>query len=262
MDIRVLSLETEQCPANKEKYDIIVSVTAIHYILDGFGYFNGIKLGKGQFFCTLEGCHASWYPDRETPWTYCYVRFEGKDILPLFEEYGITDMTPYGNFAFFDELDLLCKLYFLQAAKAAENDAFMESLGNLFLSLHKKNVETESTQSAIALHVKQIKQYIDINYYKKLSIEEIAKDSFLSRQYIRNIFQANIGFSPKKYLKKVRMEKAAELLTGTNYKIALIAKSVGYEDQLQFSKAFHSTFGVSPSEYRSASRINTETQQN
>jgi len=248
--ITVLEAETEQCLADKEKIDIIVSITAIHYILDGFGYFNGKKLGKGQFFCTPKDYHVSYYPDSENPWTYSYVRLDCSDIPLLLKKCGMSETKLYGDFAFFDELELLYKLYLLHAAKATENNAFMDSLGSLLLSLHEKSNDTESPQSATAIHIRQIKQYIDLNYYKKISIAEIAKSCYLSRPYVRNIFQANIGLSPKQYLKKVRMEKAVELLTDTNYPIALIAKSVGYDDQLAFSKAFKLTFGISPSAYR------------
>lgn len=247
-------LEIESAGYNSNYANIITPITAIHYIFDGFGYFNGKKLGKGQFFCTFKNYHVSYYPDSENPWTYCFVRFDCKDIPQFIKQFGMHETEYYGNFDFPDEIKLLCSLYSLHAAKATENKSFMESLGNLLLSLHEKSVDTESPQSATAMHIKQIKQYIDMNYYKKISIAEIAKNCYLSRPYIRNIFQANIGLSPKQYLKKVRMEKAVELLTETNYQIALIAKSVGYEDQLQFSKAFKLTFGMSPSEYRANSQ--------
>ena len=46
------------------------------------------------------------------------------------------------------------------------------------------------------------------------------------------------------------MKKAEELLRSTNYKVVEIATSVGYDDQLAFSKAFRLFFGISPTEYR------------
>ena len=46
------------------------------------------------------------------------------------------------------------------------------------------------------------------------------------------------------------MERAKELLTVTDVSIFEIANSVGYEDQLYFSRVFKNKIGLSPSDYR------------
>ncbi len=58
------------------------------------------------------------------------------------------------------------------------------------------------------------------------------------------------GMSPNDYIKKVRMEAAAELLLSTNMTAAEIAYKVGFEDQFYFSKSFKKYYGVPPSHYR------------
>lgn len=97
----------------------------------------------------------------------------------------------------------------------------------------------------------EIKTYLDLNFHKKISIDELANQFFLSRAYIRNIFYEYLKMSPKQYLQNLRMNKAAELIANTSYKVSLISISVGYADQLAFSKAFKQFFGVSPLKYRS-----------
>ena len=81
-------------------------------------------------------------------------------------------------------------------------------------------------------------------------MEDIASDLFLSRGYIRNVFFEKVGMSPKAYLQSVRFDAACSLLKTTNYTVAEIARSVGYDDQLNFSKLFKNKYGISPSEYR------------
>jgi AraC-like DNA-binding protein len=51
-------------------------------------------------------------------------------------------------------------------------------------------------------------------------------------------------------LSRLRLERAAELLTRTHLDIGEIAYAVGYSDRLYFSRAFHRFAGCSPSEYR------------
>ena len=58
------------------------------------------------------------------------------------------------------------------------------------------------------------------------------------------------GMTPNEYIKKVRMEKAAELLLTTNMTAAEIAYKVGFEDQYYFSKSFKNYYGVAPTQYR------------
>ena len=48
----------------------------------------------------------------------------------------------------------------------------------------------------------------------------------------------------------VRMDKSRSLLRLTNMSVSAVAKEVGYEDQLAFSKIFKKKFGVSPAQYR------------
>lgn len=56
--------------------------------------------------------------------------------------------------------------------------------------------------------------------------------------------------SIQKFLIDFRMHKAASLIAGTTDSIKEISKSVGYEDQLSFSKAFKKKFEMSPKNYR------------
>ena len=109
-------------------------------------------------------------------------------------------------------------------------------------------------QSAAGRHVAKIQQYIDTHFEDKLIIEELADRFFLSRPYVRNLFMWHLGLSPKQYLQEVRMKKAGELLLQTDYEIRLIASSVGYSDQLAFSKVFKKYYGCAPTQFRSRNR--------
>ena len=58
------------------------------------------------------------------------------------------------------------------------------------------------------------------------------------------------GFSPNDYLKKCRMERAAELLDGTEEPINEVCAQVGIPDAQYFSRVFKVYYGMSPSAYR------------
>ena len=93
--------------------------------------------------------------------------------------------------------------------------------------------------------------YLNENYASKISLDQLAKNVFMSPSYICKLFKQEIGESPINYLIRLRMEKARELLlTQTSYSIKKIACLVGYEDIYQFSKLFKKYYGVAPSYYR------------
>jgi AraC-like DNA-binding protein len=57
------------------------------------------------------------------------------------------------------------------------------------------------------------------------------------------------GYSPGVLIRNIRLEKAAELLSGNAGNITEISNSVGISNPASFTKAFRSYFGVSPREY-------------
>jgi len=57
------------------------------------------------------------------------------------------------------------------------------------------------------------------------------------------------GLSPNKYLLKVRMEKAADLLADGELNVSEVSYKVGIQDPSYFNKVFKSYYGVVPSKY-------------
>ena len=87
-------------------------------------------------------------------------------------------------------------------------------------------------------------------YNQKWSIDHFAKISGLSSYRFIHKFKEIMGKSPMDYLITIRINKASELLIGTNNSIQTISSSVGYEDSLYFSKLFKKVKGISPLQYR------------
>ncbi|NLP16988.1 MAG: AraC family transcriptional regulator, partial [Clostridiales bacterium] len=83
--------------------------------------------------------------------------------------------------------------------------------------------------------VKQIIDYLNKNYNKKISLEQIAHNMYLSPVYISKIFKEETGESPINYLIKIRLERARDILIKSdNSSIKSIANRVGYEDVYHF----------------------------
>ncbi|MNS43596.1 putative response regulatory protein [compost metagenome] len=102
-------------------------------------------------------------------------------------------------------------------------------------------------------HIGEVKEYIDRYYYEDIKISMFTEKYYLSREYLMKLFKQQYGFGIHEYMQRVRMEKAAELLSDPNLKIQEISEILGYRDKNYFSKAFRNYYDISPSEYRSRS---------
>lgn len=96
----------------------------------------------------------------------------------------------------------------------------------------------------------QIVKLIGERYHLPLTVEEIAKEVYLSPNYIRTIFKEKMGETILDYLTRFRMNKAAELLKDKALKVREVAHSVGYENVSYFCSIFHKHRGSTPNEYR------------
>ena len=97
-------------------------------------------------------------------------------------------------------------------------------------------------------------QYIKQNYYRHISVEELARQCWLDRSYFGKVFKSITGQSPQRFLISFRMERAALELTEGKAHIGDLGASVGYPNLLHFSRAFKGVYGMSPREYRQKNR--------
>ena len=93
-------------------------------------------------------------------------------------------------------------------------------------------------------------EIVDHEYGSDLSLDEIARRVASSRRQLQRAY-AEIGRTTfRDHLTRVRMEKAAELLSTRAMTVREVAHRVGYRQPAQFAKAFRRHLGVAPSDYR------------
>ena len=127
----------------------------------------------------------------------------------------------------------------------------MEMMILILRILEKKERLSDETQASQNDRMHQVVQlimtFMENNYAKDISIEQLATLYYVSPTYLSKIFKDLTGFSPINYLIQIRLKKAHELLTTDDLTVKEVAKAVGYEDAYHFSKSFKKHFGTSPS---------------
>ena len=100
----------------------------------------------------------------------------------------------------------------------------------------------------------EVLDYIGANYGQELSVEHLASIVYLTPDYLSRLFKKSMGKSISQYIRQFRMERARDLLTGTNRKVIDIGEAVGYPNYSYFCQSFREYFGSSPEKYRQEER--------
>jgi AraC-like DNA-binding protein/CheY-like chemotaxis protein len=82
------------------------------------------------------------------------------------------------------------------------------------------------------------------------TVEDLAKDLYISRVQLYRKVKAIFGISVSEHIINIRLEKSKELLLNTNQNISEIAYAVGFSSPNYFSTSFKNKYGVSPKEYK------------
>ncbi len=96
----------------------------------------------------------------------------------------------------------------------------------------------------------QFRQVIENHLYDNLTLNELAALSNLSLSSFKREFKKIFDDSPAKYIKKMKLEKAKDLLEVSDLNITQITFECGFGDLASFSVAFKEQYGVTPTGYR------------
>ena len=82
------------------------------------------------------------------------------------------------------------------------------------------------------------------------TVEEMAEKCGLGEVQFRRLFKEVAGMSPKRYIEKLKMQRAIEMLVGGRESVAEIGRRLSYADPFHFSRRFKESTGLSPADYR------------
>ena len=187
----------------------------IHYIISGKGIYevNGQthKLRSGDCFLVYPNTEVTYYADKDDPWEYAWVGFTGSDATMILQATDFSKQSPCIYNTPLGE-DIQRQLLHIYAARGNSFEHAVEMTGRLYttLALFIHSSTKNNKQNTSQTYVQKGIEYISANYSYPITVEDIA---------------AYVG-------------------------ITAIANSIGFDNGLYFSKAFHKKKGISPKEYR------------
>jgi AraC-like DNA-binding protein len=130
--------------------------------------------------------------------------------------------------------------------------AFYALLHNIVLYYPPKEVKSmvfmqSSNRTEV---IGKMVRYIDKNYMKKITLDDLAKASHYNRNYVSQLFKIHLAINFYDYLTRIRLREATLELGRSDKNISDIAMANGFSDIKAFNKIFKSNFGKTPTEYR------------
>ncbi|MBQ8161229.1 MAG: response regulator [Clostridia bacterium] len=114
----------------------------------------------------------------------------------------------------------------------------------------RQAVESLSGSGTRGSYVERMEQYVRDHLSEGVTLQTMAEDMQMHPAYLSRYFKEKTGMNFHLFHRRVRMERAKELLRDTQLKVYEIAERVGYQNPQHFAVAFREETGMSPGEYR------------
>ena len=232
------------------------------YIASGKAHFhfNGkehiVTAGHMVLYRPKEPQKYEYYGEDQTE--VYWVHFTGGNVTNILRSYGLTDDKQVfycGSSLEYKEL-FRNIIYELQMCKENFGEMTEMYLRQLFIMMHRYFLTTLKTENArIVEEMDRATTYFSEHYSEDISIDEYAEKNHVSVSWFIRNFKHCTGITPMQYILTKRIYNAEILLQDPTYNITEIARIVGYDNPLYFSRIFKKAKGLSPSEYRKGIKV-------
>lgn len=235
-----------------------------HYVISGAGTLMAedadknerhFQIHTGQGFLIFPGQVTTYWADKDHPWEYVWIEFDGVYASEIVALAGLSIPSPVWKSSDKILSGKLCETM-MTLASPAEGTHFhklsrLYDFADCLIRAAGRPVSVFNAGGSLSDYYLQTAfLYIEKNFMNNISVESIAAQCNIHRNQLLKLFKERIGQGPQEYLIKYRMSRAAQLLLTTGFSIGEIGNAVGYENQLHFSRAFKNVYGMSPKHFR------------
>ena len=118
------------------------------------------------------------------------------------------------------------------------------------MEIDRLGAKKRITREELYKRLHTVRDYLHSCFHEEVSLNDLAKISFLNSYYLLREFKKYFHVTPHQYLTRIRLQEAKRLLFQTRHSIVDVALRVGYNDAASFSKLFKRETGVSPMHLR------------
>lgn len=224
------------------------------YALSGCAHYRCSKgaftINKGGMLFFPPGMAHSANSDQQKPWAYISTAFalehDSQQNIQLMQKLPVHTVmeNDVETGLLFSELDHLW---------ISRESGYLLRCRSIILQLLYSLVRAYSQPDQNVPHARRIAEIVDFlqrNYTKSYSLDELSEKAGLSPSRFRTLFKQMTGYSVVRYQNWLRMNKARDLLLSGEYSVTRAAQLVGLDDVYYFSRLFTKMTGRNPSEFR------------
>lgn len=182
-----------------------------------------------------------------------WIHFTGKDVKNILRKYGFPDNRRVFSVGTSLEYERVFKRIILELQRCQDDyeEMMVLLLRHLLIIFRRKLTNDHEIKNEYLDHeMETAASYFNENYNKDISIEEYAASRGMSVSWFIRNFKKYTGTTPMQFVTSIRMTNAQMLLETTSYAVNEIARVVGYDNPLYFSRLFHKQKGCTPSQCR------------
>lgn len=204
--------------------------------------------------CVFIDCGKPYYhKSSENLWTLKWVHFYGRNMKEIYTKYlqrgGGCTFSPV-NFSRYELL--LDEIFFISKTSDSVRDMKLcERIMSLLTGIMEDGSHFDGRpKPGKREDIHDILIYLDRNFQRKISLDELAAEFYVNKFYLTRIFKEQTGQSISEYLMNKRITHAKALLRFSGKTLEKIAEESGMGDAGYFSKTFKRIEGITPGEYR------------
>lgn len=205
--------------------------------------------------CAFIDCKKphSHYTEKDL-WSIKWAHFYGPNLGSIYDKY----IQRGGQFVFKSRAlriydSILREIYGYAGSDDSLRDMkIYSSLTRLITALMEESLDASvPAKSRKRQNLQHIKDYLDQNYNKRITLDELSEKFFINKFYLTRIFKEQFGVSVNNYIQQKKITNAKKLLRFSNLTIEEIANECGVEDSNYFSRMFKKIERLTPCQYRS-----------
>lgn len=136
-------------------------------------------------------------------------------------------------------------------------EGYLNTMLLLILRNVPQSIKSDTLRNSKELQrIQNIIEYVNRHYTEKITLEQMAKNEYMSASYLSHFFKARMGITFQEFLNYVRLNKAIALMNKSSDNIGNIALDCGFANVKSFNNAFREAYGTTPGEYRRISELN------
>jgi AraC family transcriptional regulator, arabinose operon regulatory protein len=248
-DIYPMQYGEQQCHNGYAFGPAVRNFYLIHYVYSGQGELHiknkTYKIHAGQFFLIYPKQTAYYKADDNDPWLYGWIEFDGSFSEKLMTVTGFSQENHVIN----DDNGVGKALKNIIDLGWSDFETIMSGFWAFMAALTKGNFLKKDENTA-ETYISNAKNYIRSNIHKKIEVSEIAHFLNIDRSHLTRIFKSICGVSTQQFIISLKMEMASQSLKKSTMTIKEVANSVGYDNQMDFSKLFKKHFNMTPTQWR------------